>query len=235
MSNQPKPIQRSKEALSPVWRAVVAAFESANRITHHAIGGLFIAIIALYFVFCGVFLSLRYLILPNIDHYKPEVESLASHLLQRPVTINAIYANWEGLNPRLRLDNLIVYNQQGERALVLPEVVATVSWWSALTFQLQLDHLEVSRPDLEIERDSDGRIYVGGIYLDTTKKDDGRGLEWLLGQREIVIRDGWIRWQDNLRNAPDLVLNKVSFVLQNQWYTHRGAACDASRRASLSN
>lgn len=223
MSNQPKPIQRSREALSPVWRALVGAFESANRITQHAIGGLFIAIIALYFVFCGVFLSLRYLILPNIDHYKPEVESLASHLLQRPVTISAIYANWEGLNPRLRLDNLIVYNQQGERALVLPEVVATVSWWSALTLQLQLDHLEVSRPDLEIERDSDGRIYVGGIYLDTAKKDDGRGLEWLLGQREIVIRDGWIRWQDNLRNAPDLVLNKVSFVLQNQWYTHRAA------------
>ena len=206
-----------------MWRTLVAALESANRITHHALGGLFIAVIVLYFVFCGAFLSLRYLVLPNIDHYKPEVESLASHLLQRPVTINAIYANWSGLNPRLRLDNLIVYNQQGERALVLPEVVATVSWWSALTFQLQLDHLEISRPDLEIERDADGGIFVGGIYVDTEKKDDGRGLEWLLGQREIVIRDGWIRWQDKLRDAPDLVLSKVSFVLQNQWYTHRAA------------
>ena len=96
MSNQPNPIQRSREALSPVWRALVASYESANRITHHALGWLFIAAIALYFVFCGAFLSLRYLILPNIDHYKPEVESLASHLLQRPVTINAIYANWQG-------------------------------------------------------------------------------------------------------------------------------------------
>ncbi len=223
MSSQPNPVHRFRQALSPAWRALVAGLDAANRMTHHALGWLFIALVVLYFVFCGAFLSLRYLILPNIDRYKPDVESVASHLLQRPVTINAIYANWSGLNPRLRLDNLIIYNQQGERALVLPEVVATVSWWSAFTWQLQLDHLEISRPDLEIERDSEGRLFVGGIYLDTSKKDDGRGLEWLLAQREIVIRDGWVRWQDHLRDAPDLVLSKVSFVLQNQWYTHRAA------------
>lgn len=223
MSSQPNPIQRFSAAIAPGWRTLVAGIASANRITHHALGGLFIGLVILYFVFCGAFLSLRYVVLPNIDHYKTEVETLASHLLQRPVTINAINANWSGLNPRLRLDNLVVYNQQGERALILPEVVATVSWWSALKLQLQLDHLEISRPDLEIERDSEGRLFVGGIHLDTEKKDDGRGLEWLLSQREIVVRDGWIRWQDHLRNAPGLVLNQVSFVLQNQWYTHRAA------------
>ncbi len=223
MSSQPKSVQRFREVLAPGWRVLVAGVGHINRITHHALGWMFIVLVVLYFVFCGTFLSLRYLVLPNIDRYKPEVESLASHLLQRPVTINALYANWSGLNPRLRLDNLIVYNQQGERALVLPEVVATVSWWSALKFQLHLDHLEISRPDLEIERDSEGRIFVGGIYLDTSKENDGKGIEWLLAQREIVIRDGWVRWQDHLRSAPDLILSKVSFVLQNQWYTHRAA------------
>ncbi len=223
MSSQPNPFQRFREALAPGWRTLVAGYESINRITHHALGWVFIALVLLYFVFCGAFLSLRYLVLPNIDRYKPEVESLASHLLQRPVTINALYANWSGLNPRLRLDNLVVYNQQGERALVLPEVVATVSWWSVFKLQLQLDHLEISRPDLEIERDREGRIFVGGIYLDTAKHDDGKGLEWLLAQREILIRDGWIRWQDHLRDAPDLVLSKVNLILQNQWYTHRAA------------
>lgn len=223
MSSQPKPVQRFRQALSPGWRALVAGYESANRITHHALGGLFIALVVLYFVFCGAFLSLRYLVLPNIDSYKPEIERLAAYLLQRPVTINAIYADWSGLNPRLKLDNLIVFNQQGERALVLPEVRATVSWLSALTAQLHLDQLEILRPDLEIERDPEGRIFVGGIFIDTQKKDDGRGLEWLLAQREIVIRDGWVRWQDHLRDAPDLSLSKVSFILQNNWYTHRVA------------
>ncbi len=223
MSSQPNPFQRVRIILLPGWRAFVAGVVYVNRITHHALSWLLLALVVAYFIFCGMFLSLRYLILPNIDRYKPEVEQLAGHLLDRPVTINAIYADWSGLNPRLKLDNLIVYNQQGERALVLPEVRATLSWLSALTAQLRLDQLEILRPDLEIERDSEGRVFVGGIFLDAAKKDEGRGLEWLLAQREIVIRDGWVRWQDKLRDAPDLALSRVSFVLQNDWYTHRAA------------
>lgn len=223
MSSQPNSAQRLRQSLSVGWRAFVAGYESVNRITHHALSWLLVILVIFYFVFCGAFLSLRYLVLPNIDHYKPEVEKLASHFINRPVTINAIYANWNGLNPRLRLDNLIIYNQQGERALVLPEVTATLSWWSAVTAQLRLDQLEISRPDLEIERDSEGRIFVGGIAVDLEKQDESRGMEWLLAQHEIVIRDGWVRWQDRMRQAPDLVLSKVSFVLQNRWRTHRAA------------
>ena len=55
------------------------------------------------------------------------------------------------------------------------------------------------------------------------KQDHGSGLEWLLTQHQIVIRDGWVRWQDHLREAPDLTLSSVNFVLQNQWRTHRAA------------
>ena len=223
MSIPPNPVTRLNRFLSAGWRTLSAAYESLNRITYHTLSWLMVVLVVVYFFFCGAFLLLRYAILPNIDSYKPEVERLASHFINRPVSINAIYANWSGLNPRLRLDNLIIYNQKGERALVLPEVTATLSWWSVVTAQLQLDQLELSRPDLEIERDSEGHIFVGGIYVDTQKQDSGQGIEWLLAQREIVIREGWVRWQDHLRNAPDLVLSKVSFVLQKQWRTHRAA------------
>ncbi len=67
MSSQPNPFQRFRSAVSPGWRALVAGFESANRITHQALGWLLIALVVLYFLFCGAFLSLRYLVLPNID------------------------------------------------------------------------------------------------------------------------------------------------------------------------
>ena len=223
MSSDPQSNSPLPRALAVGWRTVLASYESANRITHHALGWLLVVLVIVYFAFCAAFLSLRYVILPNIDHYKPEVERLASHFISRPITINAIYADWSGLNPRLRLDNLIIYNQQGERALILPDVTATVSWWSALTAKLRLDQLEIRRPDLEVERDKDGKIFVGGMFIDLAKQDHGSGLEWLLTQHQIVIRDGWVRWQDHLREAPDLTLSSVNFVLQNQWRTHRAA------------
>lgn len=223
MSSDSKSKYSIPRMLAVGWRALMVSYESANRLTHHALSWLLLLLVIFYFAFCAAFLSLRYLILPNIDHYKPQVEQLASHFISRPVTINALYADWSGLNPRLRLDNLVIYNQQGERAVILPEVSATVSWWSAVTAQLRLDQLEILRPDLEIERDHEGRVFVGGIAIDIEKQDHSPGLEWLLTQHKIVIRDGWVRWQDHYRGAPDLTLSRVSFVLQNQWRTHSAA------------
>ncbi len=204
------------------WRALLTAYETANRVTHHALGWLMVALVIVYFAFCGAFLALRYLVLPNIDGYKPAVEQLASHFIQRPVTIKAIEASWNGLNPRLKLDNLVIHDQEGARALVLPQVNATISWLSVLG-ELRLQSLEVMKPDLEIERDEAGRLFVAGLLIDTSKQAEGRGLDWLLAQREIVVREGWVRWRDLQRNAPDLVLTDISLVLKNQWRTHRAA------------
>ncbi len=180
------------------------------------------AVLVAYFAFCAAFLGLRYVVLPNIGNYKPQVEQMASHFLQRPVSIQAIDASWNGLNPRLKLDNFVIHDQSGARALVLPQVNATISWLSVLG-QLRLQSLEVIKPDLEIERDESGRILVAGLPVDANQPDDGRALDWLLAQHEIVVREGWVRWRDLQRQAPDLVLTNISFVLKNQWRTHRAA------------
>ncbi len=201
---------------------MLAAYETANRVTHHALGWLMAALVVAYFAFCVVFLALRYLVLPNIDSYKSEVEQMASHFIQRPVSIRAIEASWNGLNPRLKLENLVIHDQEGARALVLPQVNATISWLSALG-QLRLQSLEVVKPDLEVERDESGHIFVAGLPVDSSNADKGHGLDWLLSQHEIVVREGWLRWRDQQRKAPDLVLTNISFVMKNQWRTHRAA------------
>ena len=45
--------------------------------------------------------------------------------------------------------------------------------------------------------------------------------DWILRQREIVIRDALIVWDDDLRNAPQLVLDRVQFRLENRFGRHR--------------
>ena len=231
MSSQSPTANRIRQNLQLGWRKVRADYDTANRITHHALGWVMLVLVILYFAFCAAFLSLRYVVLPHIDAYKSQVEQLASHFVNRPVRIAGIEASWHGLNPRLRLESVVIHNDEGESALVLPEVNVTLSWWSVLG-DLRLRALELLHPDLEIERDSEGRIFVGGLRIDSAKPDDGRGLDWLLAQHEIVIRHGELRWRDQLRAAPDLVLTDISFVLQNRWRTHR-AALKASPPESL--
>ena len=222
MSSQSDKRNRSRQALLLGWRSVRSGYDRVNQVTHHALSWVLLVLVIAYFAFCAAFLSLRYVVLPNIDAYKSQVEQLASHFVNRSVRIAAIQASWHGLNPRLKLENVVIHNDDGESALVLPEVNATISWWSALG-ELRLQALELSRPNLEIERDSDGHFFVGGLQIDPNKPDDGHGLNWLLAQHEIVIRQGQLRWRDQMRSAPDLNLTDISFVLQNRWRTHRAA------------
>jgi uncharacterized protein (TIGR02099 family) len=208
---------------SHAWRRIRFGYRVLNRITHHALSLALTGLLVLYFLFCGTVLVLRYGVLPNIDRYKPNVEQMASKALSRPVSIATIHASWQGLNPHLVLNDVVMHNRNGQAALSLPQVSATLSWKSLMVAGLRLDYLQVDRPDVEVERSADGTLYVGGVEIEKGGAEDGKGLEWLLSQREIVVRNGWIRWRDAQRGAPELRLEKVDFLLRNQWRHHRFA------------
>lgn len=188
--------------------------------------------LVLYFVFCVLFLGLRYAVLPNIDQYKPQVEQLASRALGQAVTIGRIDAGWSRFTPRLTLTDLVIHARGGADALRLPKVVTGLSWWSVVVGDLRLDTLEIDRPDLDIRREADGRLFVAGVFIDTGKSSDGRGADWILSQRRIVIRDGRVRWSDLQRQAPELVLEHLDFKLENHWQDH-AFALKASPPAAL--
>lgn len=206
------------------WRFSRACYRYLNIATHHVLGALVKIAVLAYFIFCALFLTLRYAVLPNIDHYKADVEQIASHAIGKRVSIGNIYASWKGLMPYLFLGGVVIHDKNGRDALSLPGVSATLSWWSLAHADLRLYSLEISRPDMDIRRDADGNLFVAGILIDMQKGgDDGIGADWVLSQREILIRDGRLRWNDAKRAAPELILDGVSFVLHNAWNHHQFA------------
>ncbi|GAA4025458.1 YhdP family protein [Actimicrobium antarcticum] len=199
------------------------SYRYLNTATHHTIGALLRLLVVLYFLFCLLVLILRYLVLPNIDHYKTDVEQLASRAVGQPVSIATIGASWDGLHPTLALGNVVIHDKRGEAALMLPKVEATLSWWSLVVADVRLQRLALERPEIDIVRDAQGRIQVAGITLDDGKPGDSKGADWALVQSEIVIRDGRVHWIDQQRGAPELLLQKVDFTLRNSWRNHRVA------------
>ena len=202
------------------WRLLRHCYRYANVASHHVLGMLLKLGVVAYFLFGLMFLALRYIVLPNIDHYKPDVEQIASRAIGQPVTIDTIYASWQGVRPSLFLGGVAIHDRQGRPALTLPGVAATFSWWSVLALDVRLHTLEISRPDLDILRDAQGNVFVGGIFIEPKKKNDGRGLDWVLSQNEIVVRDGRLRWNDARRAAPELTLEGITFLLRNDWQHH---------------
>jgi uncharacterized protein (TIGR02099 family) len=201
--------------------AALQACGAVNSAACRAFGIVFRLLLLGYFIFCILFLGLRYAVLPNIDSYKADVERMASRALGNKVAIETINASWDGLQPHLSLGKVTIHDKSGNEALSLPQVSATLSWWSLMAGELRLETLEVVRPDMDIVRDAEGRIFVAGIPVDMRKSGDGKGLEWVLSQRRIVIREGRLSWKDMKRGAPELVLKDVGFALHNRWREHR--------------
>ncbi len=181
------------------------------------------ALFIVYLLFAGAILALRYWALPKVAEYRSDFEQYASRALGQRITIGAIGADWQGLRPELLLANVTVFDHDGRAALTLPAVEATLGWISAVIGSPRFYSLVFERPRLEIRRDEGGKFYVAGIELHAAQAGDTGIARWVLSQREIVIRDASVSWDDKQRRAPLLELPGFNFVLRNGLLGHRFA------------
>ena len=198
---------------------------------------LFWGVLAVCAVVLAACLGLRYLVLPKVDQWRPQVEQYASQALGSPVRIGSISADWSGLNPRLHLSAVQFYDgpDEAQPTITLPEVDAVVAWRSLLRMTPRLLLLRIDGADLTVRRDASGHVWVAGMSFDPNalpspggKKDDGKGadppaLVWLSEQRELALTGMTLHWVDEQRQAPELVLSHVDAFLNNGVLSHRFA------------
>jgi uncharacterized protein (TIGR02099 family) len=172
-------------------------------------------LVACYFAAALAMLGLRFFVLPRVSEYRAEVARLVSASVGARVEIGAIEAEWFALHPRLVLSNVRVYDPRGGEALVLPYVGATIAWRSVVHMEPRFRSLVLDRPELHMRRDTDGRLFIAGLALRPDSPESGRTLaDGVLDQDEILIREARLEWTDELRSAPSLRLDHVSFALE---------------------
>lgn len=187
-----------------------------RRLVHYAVWALALLLIAV----SGLALALRIWLLPDIDRYRPRLETVLSEATGQPARIGVIRADWRGLNPHLQLEHLRLGAAGAPPTLELPQVDAVVSWSSLLLGEFRLSELVLSRPRVEISRDRERVIRVAGVPVNTGG-EAGPFPDWLLAQRLIVVRDGRLTWRDALLEAPPLDLRQLKLVLHNRFGRHR--------------
>ncbi|HOL64677.1 MAG TPA: YhdP family protein [Accumulibacter sp.] len=176
--------------------------------------------VVFYFAFVLLILTLRYLVLPNIESYRPQIEHAVGQALGLSVTIGRIDASWDGLHPDLSLSDVRIADRQGQPALAFDRVRGVLSWTSLARWQLRLRLLTIDEPVLHLRRDVDGRLQVAGLPI---SEDSGNSAfaDWVLLQRRIRIRGATLVWEDAKRGAPPLILEDVNLALDNQGRRHR--------------
>ena len=157
-------------------------------------------------------------IVPRIGELRPDLEIEAGRVLGVPVRIAKITARSEGLIPSFELTDVVLLDPQGRPALRLPRVVAALSPRSL--WNLGFEQLYIERPELEIRRAADGRIFVAGLDFSRTSDNEGRAADWFFRQTEFVVKGGTLRWIDDMRPAPPLALDGVDFAMRNGVRSH---------------
>jgi uncharacterized protein (TIGR02099 family) len=161
-------------------------------------------------------------ILPNARAWLPQIEQQAGRAIGAIVRIGDIRVQSGGWVPAVELTDVVLLDRAQREVLRLPRVAAVPAVRSLLAFELQFQQLLIDGAQLELRRDALGRIHVAGLELDADASAplDSAALEWLLHQRELVVRAGRLRWVDEQRLAPPLQLDAVDVVVRNLGRRH---------------
>jgi uncharacterized protein (TIGR02099 family) len=175
-------------------------------------------VVAAWLVFGAAWAALHLFIVPRIGELRPELEMRASQALGVPVRIGAIVAHADHLFPSFELSDVRLLDRDGRAALQLGRVHATLSPRSL--WNLGFEQLAIERPELDVRRAADGRIYVAGIEIPQSAEGDGSAANWIFSQTEWVITNGRVQWQDELRGEPPLQLQQVDLRMHNGVRVH---------------
>lgn len=169
-------------------------------------------------------LALRYVLLPHVDAARPTIARMASSAIKLPVEIEKLEGSWRGYRPELTLHGFRIAGPDGQPALALKRVDGVLSWLALLSGKLRFHSIALQGVSLDVRRDAEGIIWVGGNAMrpQAGERHGGFG-EWILAQKHVLIREGTLTWSDERLSAPPLVVGNVTLRLDNDGASHRFA------------
>lgn len=166
--------------------------------------------------------SVRYVLLPEIDKYREPIVRSVSQALGQTVEIGRITGDWRGLRPALTFFDVQVHEFGGQRTLALDRVDTVLSWRTLISGTIVFKLIEFSGSHVEIRRDSLGTLWLAGEALQ--RREAGarsRVMKWLFAQQEIVVHGAQVTWIDEMRSAPALEVREIGLRIENNGLRHR--------------
>ena len=178
----------------------------------------------LLLVFTAAVLWLRYVALPDVDRWRPDIIASIEKASGMAVGVREIRGGWGGLRPVLSLAGVSIRDRAGRAAFSLERAEATLSWWTLFRGELHFHDIDFYRPDLVLRRGADGLIYLADKPINAAGAGgDGAFTEWLLAQRRLAIHEATLTWRDDFGGAPEVRLEAVEVAVARQRGRHHAA------------
>ena len=158
------------------------------------------------------------MLLPKLQHHA-YLERVTSQLLKSSVHIGQVDTGWYGLQPRLILHHVALFDRHsGDQQLAINRLVIQINLLSSLVhWQLLPSQLTIDGASLVIKRNKQGQYFMQGLRLQPQVHSSTRlksVVYWLLTQAKINIVHVQINFLQKIQ------LNNISLHLQNDFFAH---------------
>ncbi|HEX4857182.1 MAG TPA: YhdP family protein [Limnobacter sp.] len=192
-----------------------------NQVPKRIAHGLFWLLIAVYVPVCVALLAIKWWVLPDIDRYRPQIQSFIQRQANLPIELGRIEASWQGLGPQLLIHQVSLPQPSGEPGFKADKLRLDVSLPSLLAFSPRLGNLEVHAPVISLVRTSSGVVEVAGIPIVDDGTKGNPGLDWLLHQKRILLKNGRADWKDETGQFPSAQVTDVELLMENSLGRHQ--------------
>lgn len=157
------------------------------------------------------------LALPDIGRHKDAVENWAGRYMGAVFAVDAISADWRGWIPRLYLDGVRLYSEDGAGQItrfdaVTLEIAPIRSLWER---RIAARRLLVSGLQVAVTRLADGAVLVEGMDLAPAAADRKNALgRWLFGRNRLELLNADIRWIDHKHRQLSIQFTEVAVTIQ---------------------
>ncbi len=156
--------------------------------------------------------------LPYATDYITEIEQGISSQIGLPVSIGSLDADMHWLTPRLKLLNLVIYEENGvDELLHLREVNFSLAYIESMRLMMPMvGSVSLHNAELTIERHPDRKWIVQGMEFQQGESTEASSelVEALLSAN-LALVDSHIHWRDYTGNSQNMDLHGVTVLLEN--------------------
>jgi len=185
---------------------------------------LLIVLATVLCVSCLAYLSVRHLIWPRLDEWRPQIVARIEHAIGRRLEIGSLRPGWKGLHPTLEIDDVSLGGLDGRTRLTVHTVRLRLSWRSLIQGTPRLAELHLQAPRAEFERLPNGRLQFAGFLLPNDGRINEPLLDWLMSQGDITAREAIIVLRDERSAWPESEISALTLTLSNRGRHHELAA-----------
>lgn len=159
-----------------------------------------------------MFLMLKWAVIPSLSLYKDELSYWVSARTGQTVQLADMGAEMVGFNVYFSLSNVSFLDENRRQTFGVEKVNGAISLWSLLTLSPDFINLELIKPHVQVDKDTDGWRLAGFDLSEevSPEQSDSPLVSWLLDQHRVMAAQASIQLNVSGRSDP-FYLDGVGF------------------------